>query len=85
MTEEIIELTEPKPEPPAAELPVYRYAMVDPSGVVVGVIMWNGEDEYEPEEKVELHQLDDDSPVGPGWALRKGKWVDERSEPEETD
>ena len=80
MSEEIIDLTQALPAI-LADLPIYRYAMVDPAGLVVGVIMWNGEDQYKPEENVTLHKLEEGSPVSPGWALRDGEWVDERPEP----
>jgi hypothetical protein len=50
---------------------------------VWGVSLWDGVTDYTPPDGHTLHKLDADSPVGPGWALRDGKWVDERPEPED--
>ena len=64
---------------------VSRYAHVLENGSVSNVSLWDAGTEYTPPEGHTLHQLDDDSPVGPGWALRDGEWVDERPEPVEVE
>ena len=84
MNEEIIdpaEDSETAPEP----LPVFRYAHVLPDGMVWGVSLWDGVEPFTPPEDHTLHKVEDDNPVSPGWALRNGKWVDERPEPEPGD
>ena len=60
---------------------INNYAHVLGDGTVWGVSLWDGVEEYTPPTGHTLHQLENDSPVGPGWALRNGKWVDERHEP----
>ena len=82
MSEEIIDLNAVDVETPPM-LPLYRYAAVSEDGTVFTVLLWDGVEEYTPPEGHTLHQLEDDSPVGFGWALRNGNWVDERPEPEE--
>ena len=62
---------------------VSRYAHVREDGIVWGTSKWDGVTDYTPPDGHTLHKLDDDSPVGPGWALRDGEWVDERPEPVE--
>lgn len=57
---------------------VSRYAHVLGDGTVFSVSLWDGVTDYTPPEGHTLHKLADDSPVGPGWALRDGDWVDER-------
>ena len=64
---------------------VNRYAHVLADGTVWGVSLWDGATDYIAPNGHALHELDDDSPVGPGWALRDGEWVDERPEPEDVE
>ena len=54
-----------------------RYAHVI-NNEVVNVSLWDGVTDYTPPAGQTLHKLEPDSPVGPGWAFRDGKWVDER-------
>jgi hypothetical protein len=61
--------------------PVHRYAHVLEDGTVWGVSLWDGIQPYDPPEGHSLHQLDDDSPVGPGWTY-DGTWT-APAEPEE--
>jgi hypothetical protein len=63
---------------------VNRYAHVVEDGTVWGVSLWDGVTDYTPPAGHTLHKLDDDSPVGPGWAFKDGEFVDERppAEPE---
>jgi hypothetical protein len=56
---------------------VCRYAHVK-NGAVVNVSLWDGSSDYKPPKGETLHQLDDDSPVGPGWSFKNGEFVDER-------
>ena len=51
-----------------------RYAHIDPTGLVVNVSLWDGETPYTEPNGHTLHQLDDDSPVGPGWTY-DGTWT----------
>lgn len=51
-----------------------RYAHVL-NNVVVNVSLWDGKTGWTPGDGSELHHLDDDSPVGPGWQLVDGDWV----------
>jgi hypothetical protein len=57
-----------------------RYAHINPDGLVVNVSLWDGETPYDPPEGHTLHQLDDDSPVGPGWEY-DGIWTAPPSDP----
>lgn len=52
-----------------------RYAVVDESGEVVNVILWDGIDEYDPGEGVTLRPLGEKDPVGPGHRVVAGKYV----------
>jgi hypothetical protein len=54
---------------------VNRYAHVLENGSVWGVSLWDGVSDYTPPDGHTLHELDDDSPVGPGWQLVDGHWV----------
>jgi hypothetical protein len=56
---------------------VCRYAHVK-NGAVVNVSLWDGSSDYKPPKGETLHQLEDDSPVGPGWSFKDGGFVDER-------
>jgi hypothetical protein len=49
-----------------------RYALVQ-NDVVVNVVLWDGETEYNPDG--ELVAIADDEVVGPVWTRAKGKWV----------
>ena len=62
-----------------------RYAHVLDDNTVWGVSLWDGVTPYTPPDGHTLHKLDDDSPVGPGWVLRDGEFVDERPDPDEFD
>jgi hypothetical protein len=57
-----------------------RYALVNDSGLAVNVILWDGTEPYDPPEGHTLHQLDDGSPVGPGWEY-DGIWTAPAAEP----
>jgi hypothetical protein len=56
---------------------VCRYAHVK-NGAVVTVSLWDGTTKWTPGDGSTLHQLEDDSPVGPGWSFKDGEFVDER-------
>jgi hypothetical protein len=51
-----------------------RYAHVI-NNEVVNVSLWDGVTAYTPPKGETLHQLEDDSPVGPGWQFVDGEWV----------
>jgi hypothetical protein len=61
---------------------VCRYAHVK-NGAVVTVSLWDGVTPWTPGDGSTLHQLEDDSPVGPGWQLVDGDWV--APEPDDLD
>lgn len=44
-----------------------RYALVQ-DGVIVDVVIWNGDPSWSPPEGVELFQLAPEVPTGVGWA-----------------
>ena len=67
------------------ELTIGRYAHVLEDGTVWGVSLWDGVTDYTPPEGHTMHKLADDSPIGAGWALRHGEFVDERPDPGEFD
>lgn len=53
-----------------------RAALHDPDGLVVNVIVLDEDSDYEPTDGLTLLELDDDSPVGPGWLLVDDDWVE---------
>lgn len=46
-----------------------RYAVTDPAGVVLNIILLDAPDDFDPGEGRELIELDDDSRVDIGWTL----------------
>jgi hypothetical protein len=59
-----------------------RYAHVI-NDQVTNVSLWDGTTDWEPGDGSTLHQLEDDSPVGPGWQFVDGEWVAPEPEPDE--
>lgn len=47
-----------------------RAALIDPTGLVVNVILVG--EGYEPPDGLTLTPLEDDSPLGPGWTVGNG-------------
>ncbi len=61
-----------------------RYAVVDKSGNVTNVIVWDGEAQYTPPEGTELIEVT--GAAGPGWTYRDGEFIaPEEDQPEEED
>jgi len=59
---------------------INRYAIVDGDGLVVNVILWDGDqNNWQPPEGTVANLLADDSPVSPGWTWIQG---DEYSPPQ---
>ena len=50
-----------------------RYAEINEDGVVVNVILWDGESELEGSENLTL--LEEDSQAGPDWILDSNEWI----------
>lgn len=59
-----------------------RYAHVI-NDQVANVSLWDGVTPWTPGDGSTLHQLEDDSPVGPGWQLVDGDWVAPEPEADE--
>ena len=56
-------------------------------GLVIDVVIWDGESEWTPPDGAELVKLVDAPGVGIGWTYNpkatKNKWIDNRPEPED--
>ena len=76
MSEEILNLENVNDE--VEPLPVFPYAHVSEDGTVIQCSIWDGVTDYTPPEGHTLQKIEDETPVSIGWALRNGKWVDER-------
>jgi len=63
--------------PNNTDLPVKRWACVK-DGKVENVVIWDGAQEWPPADEYTMVELPDDSPVGPDWDYKKGKFVDNR-------
>lgn len=50
-----------------------RWALLDPDGVVVNVIVWDSGAPYTT--TLEMVELEPGSPIGPGWRRWSGEWV----------
>ncbi|MEX0668185.1 MAG: hypothetical protein WD061_00380 [Candidatus Saccharimonadales bacterium] len=50
-----------------------RYAVVDKSGNVTNVIVWDGKTAYTPPEGTELIEVE--GVAGPGWTYKDGEFI----------
>lgn len=58
-----------------------RYALLSAEGEVVNVILWDGEDGYQPPDELTAVACPDEA--GPGWQLQEGEWVAPVEPPED--
>jgi hypothetical protein len=63
--------------------PMQRAALVTDDGIVENVVIVDPEAEWEPPEGLELVELPDDSPVGPGWTGDGKEWIEPKGEEED--
>ena len=52
-----------------------RYALIDADGLVVNVIVWDGNAEYTAPDGLTLVQIPDDQPCGTGWTYDVTNWI----------
>jgi hypothetical protein len=52
-----------------------RYALVDVDGLVVNVIVWDGETDYIPDDGLTAVPVPDDVVAGPGWTFDGTDWI----------
>jgi hypothetical protein len=52
---------------------VKRYAHIE-NNIVTNVSLWDGISDWNP--NCELVELEDNSPIGPGWTRKGKKWVE---------
>jgi hypothetical protein len=57
-----------------------RYALVDASGYVENVMVWDGAEPHTPDEGLTA-VLDEDDNVGPGWSYADGEFIAPPPEP----
>ena len=65
-------------------LPVYGYAVVE-AGMVVNMIVWDGVEEYDPGEGLELIKIEDGVVAAIGFEWNGTDFIDVRPEPEPED
>ena len=52
-----------------------RYAAIDNGGLVVGIIIWDGEADYTPAGGITLVQVPDGVGAGPSWTYDGTDWI----------
>lgn len=53
-----------------------RYALTDPDGLVVNVVLLAEPNDWTPDDTLTLHPLDEGVRVGPGWTYDGNTWVE---------
>lgn len=53
-----------------------RAAVIDETGTAVNVVLVDDPSDYDPGEGLGLLEVDDDSPVAPGWRHDDGTWTE---------
>lgn len=52
-----------------------KYGMIDQTGLVVGVTVWDGETEWQPPEGLTVVKVPDGQRCGSGWTFDGSTWT----------